>query len=138
MEKIRFEISGIKPNKTYGRWGYKDIHAITQERFSFDLYDLIVDIERDFPDFIERWEDILSDSISDRIDDLYPPDEKIQRYNTPGHIIYMFDCDLYNGDEIMTRYYLLSSWTGQKTIKDVLAGMYKIWLREKRLTDLGI
>lgn len=138
MKEFRFEVSHIRPNKTYGRWGYDDIHSIQNERVSFDLHDFILDIEGEFPDFIERWEDILSDSISDYIDDIYPPDEKIQRYHTPGRITYVFDCDLYRGDELITQYHAISTFVGEKDIKDVLTEEWKIWRRDKRISDLGI
>jgi len=138
MKDWIFEITAITPSKTYGRWGYKDIHDIHREVIRLHMDDLIVDVDRDFPDFIERWEDIVSEAISDRIDDLYPPDENIQKYHTPGHITYVFDCDLYRGDELISRYHVLSSFTGEKDIKDILTREWKIWRREKRLEDLGL
>ena len=135
MEKIRFMITNARPNATYGKWGYDDVRKIKKEVMWFDLYDFILDIEKDFPDFIERWEDIISDGISEYIDDTIP--QKKVSYNTPP-VYYLFDCDLYDGDKLLTKYYQLSTFTGEKNIKDVLAGEYQIWLREKRLQDLGL
>lgn len=126
---IRFIIRNIIPNKTYGRWSYEEIRSIKELELGVGVSELNI---IDFPEFIDNWEDYISEFIWDYINYLYPPDRNYE------WITYMFDCDLYDGDKLLTKYFLLSSFGEWKDIKDVLTGEYKIWNRNQKLIDLGL